>query len=44
MKAMLLIFALIFIFIAPEIGLPLAVLWAGWKFRKPLLWLVQALG
>jgi hypothetical protein len=41
MKAMLLIFALIFVFIVPEIGLPVAIAWAIWKCRKPIVWLAR---
>jgi len=43
MKGMLFLFALIFISIVPEIGIPLAVIWGIWKCRKPLMWLARTL-
>jgi hypothetical protein len=44
MKGMLLIFALVFTYVLPFIGIPLWILWALVKFRKPLAKLIVSLG
>lgn len=44
MKGMLLIFALVFTYCVPFIGIPLWVIWAMVKFRKSIARLICALG
>jgi hypothetical protein len=43
MKGMLIVFALVFIYCLPFIGIPLAIIWALVKFRKPIAKLILAL-
>lgn len=44
MKGMLLIFALVFTYCVPFIGIPLWIIWALVKFRKPIAELILMLG
>jgi hypothetical protein len=43
MKGMLLIFALVATYCLPMIGIPLWIIWALVKFRKPIAKLIQVL-
>jgi hypothetical protein len=44
MKGMLLIFALVFTYVFPFIGIPLWIIWALVRFRKLLAKLILSLG